>query len=230
MEWVNSGVQVMNMRSCDAVFRRIADSGLVGIIRWHEGAVLSDIARSLYDGGVTALEITLNSSDGLEGIASVRRLIDGTDKLIGAGSVTSVDAVRCAVEAGSQFIVSPTFKPEVVAAAQGAGVSVFPGALTPGEVQSAWESGAQMVKVFPASCFGPGYIRELLAPLSYIKLMPTGGVRMDNIAAYFQAGATCLAMGGTLVHAEYITRRDWSGLTEHAVQFVRAIRNCKSAG
>ena len=212
------------------IFSQIERTGLVGIIRWHEAEVLVDIAQALYEGGMAAVEITLNSQGALAGITRLRQTLCTSDCLIGAGSVMSADDVHRAVDAGAQFIVSPTFKPEVVKTGIESGVLVFPGALTPGEILAAWDSGADMVKVFPANFFGPQYIRELLAPMSFLKLMPTGGVNNQNMTEYFSSGACCVAMGGTLVSRQYVETRDWMGLAAHARRYVELAVKCKAGG
>lgn len=202
---------------------RMEEAGLIAIIRASSPEGLVETCRALADGGVTIAEITMTTPGALDAIERASNEL-GDNCLIGVGSVTDEATVQRAVDAGAQFVVSPVFKPEVVAAAHAQDKPALPGALTPTEILSAWEAGADLVKVFPANHFGPRYFKDVLAPLPQVKLTPTGGVDLDTIEAWFDHGARCLGVGSALVKQPLIADRDWAGLTELAGRFVERVR------
>jgi 2-dehydro-3-deoxyphosphogluconate aldolase/(4S)-4-hydroxy-2-oxoglutarate aldolase len=154
----------------------------------------------------------------------------GDQCLIGVGSVLDAPTARAAVLAGADYIVSPTLKEDVIEMAHRYGKAVVPGALTPTETLSAWEAGADMVKVFPANHFGPRYFKDLLAPMPQLKLTPTGGVDLDTAADWLKAGAACLGVGSALVQKKLIEDADWSGLTALARKFVEIVGRVRGEG
>ena len=202
-----------------AILQRIENVGLVAIIRADHAAGLIETCRALRDGGVTVAEVTMTTPGALECIAAVREEF-GEDYLVGVGSVLNAAVATDAIAAGAQFVVAPTFKQEVVEAAHAAGKPVFAGALTPTEILTAFEAGADVVKVFPANHFGPRYFKDVLAPMPHLRLTPTGGVSLDTLSDWFAAGAVCLGVGSALVKKEMIQSQDWAGLTALAKQFV----------
>ena len=203
------------------LLRRALNSRVVAIVRLKGAAPLIDVAQALVDGGIRSLEVTLTTPGALEAIAACRaRFGDGV--VVGAGTVLDGAQARRCLDAGAQFLVSPGFDPEVVAAARAGGALAMPGAMTPTEIVAAWRAGADIVKVFPARAFGPQYISDLLAPLPDIPLMPTGGVDKTNVAAYLRAGAVAVAASGSLMDAAAIGRGDWATLTRRARALVDA--------
>lgn len=202
---------------------RIESARIVAILRAGSDAGLVAGCRAMVAGGVRVAEVPLTVPNALGVISGIARGL-GERVLIGAGSVLDGDGVKRAVDAGARFIVSPVVKSEVIETSHELGAACLPGALTPTEVQSAWELGADIVKVFPAHRVGgPGYIRELLAPLPHLKLMPTGGVRLETAREWLDAGAVCLGVGTSIVRPDLIGAGDWDGLTAHARAFVKAI-------
>ena len=206
---------------------RIEREGVVAVVRTESADALLDLARALVAGGVAAVEVTMTVPDALDGIA---RLADalGDEVVLGAGSVTDAETATRAVEAGARYVVSPVFKPEVVRAAHDAGAAAMPGCLTPTEIQTAWEAGADVVKVFPADAFGPSYLRAVRAPLPHLKLMPTGGVTLDTVADWLEAGAVALGAGSALVDRALVARADWPALTDRARRFREAVDSARS--
>jgi len=193
----------------------------IAIIRLQDLTDALQIATALVEGGITALEFTLTNRKSVEAIGQVRAALHGRAQ-VGAGTVLQVeDAVEC-IKAGAQFLVTPAFLPEVVQAGIEAEVPVVCGALTPTEILAAWRAGAALVKVFPAGRLGPGYIKDVLAPLPDLKLVPTGGINLDNCAAFLDAGAYTVAIGRRLVNDSVVSKRDWQSLRETAGQFVEA--------
>ncbi len=172
---------------------------LVAIIRGLPEVHLLPVAKTLVEGGIRSLEITLNTPGALGMIRTLREEL-GDRLLVGAGTVLDVNGLQAAVKAGAQFIISPHLEPQVVHAAKVQGVISIPGAYTPTEIVHAYAAGADIVKLFPAS-IGPGYLKDVRAPLPHIPLMPTGGIHEGNLEAFFHAGATACGIGSALVDA-----------------------------
>jgi 2-dehydro-3-deoxyphosphogluconate aldolase / (4S)-4-hydroxy-2-oxoglutarate aldolase len=173
----------------------LGSSPLVGIVRFHEGGDVSGAIDALIQGGVDLVEVTLDTPGAL---AAVERAA-AAGRTVGAGTVVSQEQVEACAAAGARFVVSPGLIPEVIDAAHGLGLEPLPGVFTATEVLAASAAGARMMKLFPASCGGPPYLRALRGPFPAIPLVPTGGVRIDQIAEYFDAGARVVALGSELV-------------------------------
>ena len=200
----------------------ILDHQLISIIR---GAALTDIvsiANALYDGGIRSIEITLNSPNALQAIQLLTTEMKGRME-VGAGTVLNVDEAQKAIDAGAQFVISPIVNAETIQAAKQRGIVSIPGAYTATEIYNAHIAGGDIIKVFPASA-GPSYIKEILAPLPHIPLMPTGGVNLDNIQAFKQAGSVAFGLGKALVDtSQKITDEYLQQLIKKAHDFVRAV-------
>lgn len=187
------------MNNIENTCQRIKDSGVIAILRGDYSVDdLLRIGEALLAGTVTAMEITLNSPSALMALPQLRKQF-GDRLLVGAGTVRTPFQVRDAVNAGAQFLVSPNFDAETVAVAHSQGVLHLPGVLTPTEAQNAFAAGATMLKLFPMDFFGPPYLKVLRGPLDDVDFVPTGGVTLENIGAYAQAGAAAVGMGGQLV-------------------------------
>ncbi len=210
-----------------ATLARITDSGLVAIIRADSANGLVATCRSLRDGGVSVVEITMTTPGALEAIAAARSEL-GDEMAVGVGSVLNTEMLRSAVAAGAQFVVCPIFKPELIDAAHAAGLPIFAGAFTPTEILAAFEAGSDVVKVFPAGHLGPKYFKDVLAPMPHLKLTPTGGVELDTVKTWLDAGAACLGVGSALVRKDLISRGDWHALTDLARQFVHAVKDARA--
>jgi len=209
------------------VLKTLCDVGLVPVIRVRSADVLVDVAKALQAGGVPVAEVTMTVPGAIEGI---RRLVKavGKDVLVGVGSVTRPDQAEEAVAAGAQFIVGPVLVPEVVRAARKLDRVVIPGAYTPTEIFQAHEMGADIVKVFPASVGGPAYFKAILAPMPFLKLMPTGGVDLTTVAAFIKAGAVTLGAGAALVDAKAVEKGDWAAITDLARRFREEVRKARA--
>ncbi len=197
------------------VVRWIERDRAVAVVRTDEPEKLVEIARALQAGGVACFEVTMTVPNAIEGIQAVTEAMRGS-VLVGAGSVTDAETAQRAVEAGARYVVSPVFKPEVVEAAHALDAAAMPGCFTPTEILTAYEAGADVVKVFPAGALGPGFVRGVLAPLPYLKLMPTGGVSLDNAAEWLRAGAVAVGAGSALVATDAVAAGDWGRLTANA--------------
>ena len=197
------------------VVRFIERDRAVAVVRTDAPEKLVQIADALREGGVVCIEVTMTVPNALDGIRAVSDEL-GDAVLVGAGSVTDAETARAAVEAGARYVVSPVFKREVIEAAHAAGAAAMPGCFTPTEILTAHEAGADVAKVFPAGSLGPGFIRGVLAPMPHLKLMPTGGVSLDNATEWLRAGAVAVGAGSALVDPDAIAAGDWARLTANA--------------
>ncbi len=172
--------------------------------------------------GLTTIEITMNT-EGAEDM--IRFIIEnyGGKLNIGAGTVCTEDELHRALNAGAQFIVTPVVNEKIIRTCVEKGIPIFPGAFTPTEIYNAWSLGATMVKIFPGSLIGPGYIKDIKAPLNKVKLIPTGGVSLDNILDFKKAGADGYGMGSHLFNKDLIKEKNWQGLKLHFEQFVKKV-------
>ena len=211
-----------SLTSRDAVVARIAREKAVAVVRADSADALVDLSRALIDGGVSCVEITMTVPNALDAIARVSREL-GDAALVGVGSVTDPETARRAVEAGAQYVVSPVFIPAVVEAAHAAGAAAMPGCLTPTEAFAAHSAGADVVKVFPADVVGMAFFKGVLAPMPFLKLMPTGGVTLDNAGEWLAAGAVAVGVGSALVDKKAVAAGDWATLTANAKRLRAAI-------
>lgn len=191
---------------------------LVGIVRNLTFDEIAQILPVYLSSGLTTIEITMNTSSAEDIIRYAADKYRGQLN-VGAGTVCSLDDLKQALQAGSQFIVTPILNPDVVRYCAKEGVPIFPGAYTPTEIYQAWELGATMVKVYPATALGPDYIRDVKAPLNKIKLMPTGGINLSNMQSFMKVGADGLGIGGQLFDKELIKSANWDGLKDHFKQY-----------
>ncbi len=162
-------------------------AGVVAVIRIADPSKLGDVVAALIDGGVRALEVTMTVPGAVELIRKTAPTLPA-GFLLGAGTVTDADTVNRVVDAGAQYIVSPVYRRPVIEAALARDVASLPGCFSPTEILEAWEAGADIVKVFPATALGPGYLKDLRGPMPTVKLMPTGGVTLDNAGDWIKAG------------------------------------------
>jgi 2-dehydro-3-deoxyphosphogluconate aldolase/(4S)-4-hydroxy-2-oxoglutarate aldolase len=201
---------------------RLAAVPVVAILRAEDAGRFLEVGRVLYEGGVRAIEVTLTSRGALAAFGRLQAELAG-DAVLGVGTVRSVGDAELAVEAGATYLVSPDFRPEVVAWAVERQVPVVPGALTPTEVAAAWGAGATAVKVFPVSAVGgPAYVTAVRAPLPEVPLVPTGGIGIDDIGAYLAAGAAAVGLGAPRLGDAGDPGGDLDALAERARRAVAA--------
>ncbi|MDH3650227.1 MAG: bifunctional 4-hydroxy-2-oxoglutarate aldolase/2-dehydro-3-deoxy-phosphogluconate aldolase [Saprospiraceae bacterium] len=186
---------------------------VIGILRNYQTDQIRIAAQAFYEVGFRTLEITMNSANTLESIQSLSEMY--SDMNIGAGTVCTQGDLDLAVEAGASFIVSPILDPLLIEDAKKRDLAVFPGALSPSEIYQAWKAGATAVKVFPASVFDPTYLKELRGPLPQIKLLPVGGITLENLEDYFKAGAIGVGMGSGLFERKMLQKRDVKSMKAH---------------
>jgi 2-dehydro-3-deoxyphosphogluconate aldolase/(4S)-4-hydroxy-2-oxoglutarate aldolase len=196
----------------------LEQSRVVAILRRTEAALAVETAEALLAGGISVIEVTLNTPGALEMLRAIRDAV-GDRAVLGAGTVLDIAAADEALDAGAAFIVSPHTDIELVHEMAGRGVPCIPGAFTATEVLSAWRAGASVVKLFPAGPVGASYLKDLRGPLSDIPLLPTGGVTLDNAATYIAAGAWGLGLGSALVAPDLVAGRRFDELTRRAAAF-----------
>ncbi|MCX8140613.1 MAG: bifunctional 4-hydroxy-2-oxoglutarate aldolase/2-dehydro-3-deoxy-phosphogluconate aldolase [Gemmataceae bacterium] len=205
---------------------RILESGLVAVVRFEDPEPLVEALTALAAGGITVAEVTLTVPQALEVIRAARQRL-GERVLLGAGTVLDPEAAGAALLAGAEFIVAPTVNTEVIRLCRRYDKVVMPGAFTPTEILTAWEAGADIVKVFPANVLGPEFFRAMRGPLPQIRLMPTGGVDLSTLGDYIAAGVACVGVGGQLLEPAAVAARQWDRLTELARQYVQAVRQAR---
>jgi 2-dehydro-3-deoxyphosphogluconate aldolase/(4S)-4-hydroxy-2-oxoglutarate aldolase len=207
----------------DQYFQQIAGAGVVAVIRALSVESLKSIAHALLAGGIPAIEVTMSTPKAIAGIEALADEL-GDKAAIGVGTVLDAATARDAIHAGAQFVVSPTFDEQIVQTTRRYGKISIPGAYTPTEILRAWTAGADVVKVFPSTGLGPRYFKDLLAPLPQLKLTPTGGVDLKNVAEWIKAGAVFVGAGSSLVSRDAMATGNWTSIQTNAAAFVAAIR------
>lgn len=202
---------------------RIREVGIVPVVRATSAAEALEAVEAIRAGGIPILEITLTVPGAVKIIAELTGRF-GDETLIGAGTVLDAESAQACIDAGARFIVSPSLDIPTIELCRRLGVAIFPGALTPTEIVTAWKAGADAVKVFPANALGgPTYLKSIKAPLPQIALIPTGGVSLKNAADFIAAGAFALGVGADLVDLAALRRGEASSITEKAREYVAAV-------
>lgn len=209
------------------VFNRMMSGGLIPVIRVSSAQEAVDVADAIKEGGVTLIEITMSVPGAIDTIKELTRKYKD-EIIMGAGTILDPETARAALLGGAQFIVTPTLNLDVIQLAHRYSAVVVPGAMTPTEILSAWNAGADMVKVFPAAQLGgPEYIKALRGPLPQILLVPTGGVNLQNAGAFIKAGATALGVGGEMVDKKAVQEKKFHVITENARAFLKVIHEAR---
>jgi 2-dehydro-3-deoxyphosphogluconate aldolase / (4S)-4-hydroxy-2-oxoglutarate aldolase len=207
--------------------QRVLRSGLVAIIRANSGEQLVQVARALYEGGIDVIEVTFTVPNAVEVLAAVKKEL-GKQILLGAGTVLDPETARAAFLAGAEFLVSPVVNLDVIRMGMRYDKLVMPGAYTPTEVLAAWEAGADVVKLFPADIGGPAYLKALKGPLPQVRILPTGGVNLQTLPDFFQAGACAVGLGSSLVEKDAVERGDFARIRDLARQYVELVAKVRS--
>jgi 2-dehydro-3-deoxyphosphogluconate aldolase/(4S)-4-hydroxy-2-oxoglutarate aldolase len=211
------------------VFNRMVSEGLIPVIRVASAKEAVDVADAIKEGGVSLIEITMSVPGALDTIRDLTKKYKD-EIIMGAGTVLDPETGRAALLAGAQFIVTPTLNLDLIQLAHRYSAVIVPGAATPTEILTAWNAGADMVKVFPAAQLGgPEYLKALRGPLPQILLVPTGGVNLQNAGAFIRAGATALGVGGELVDKKAVKEKTFEVITGNTRAFLKAIREARIA-
>jgi 2-dehydro-3-deoxyphosphogluconate aldolase / (4S)-4-hydroxy-2-oxoglutarate aldolase len=206
----------------------VLESGVIAVVRHSTALPLRGVARALAAGGVGAVEVTLTTPGAIDTIGELVA-DEGLGRcLVGAGTVLDTAAARSVIDAGARFVVSPTLEPAVIRACRDRDVPCIPGAFTPTELLAAWRSGAELVKLFPASAVGPGYVRDVLAPLPFLRLIPSGGVSLENVGDWIRAGAAAVSLGGGLVTPALLAPDRAAELTARARALVTRVAEARA--
>jgi 2-dehydro-3-deoxyphosphogluconate aldolase / (4S)-4-hydroxy-2-oxoglutarate aldolase len=204
----------------------IEHDGVIAVVRLNDLSKAVPLTEALVAGGVRAVEFTFTNPTAGEAIAAASTAL-GPRALIGAGSILDAETARVAILAGATFVVTPTVSASTIELCNRYGVATIIGALTPTEILTAWQAGATYVKVFPANLGGPRYLRDVLGPLPQLKLIPTGGVDVDNAGEFIRAGAVAVALGSNLVDARSVTTEDCQTITARAQAIVDAVAQAR---
>src|SRR5690625_4252869 len=196
----------------------------VAVFRLPDASLFEPVCEALYEGVIWILEITLTTPSAVELIARADRMLP-EDMLIGTGTVLNGEDVSRTIDAGASFVVSPIVKKEIIETAINNETAVMCGALTPTEIQKAWELGTDVVKVFPADLFGPNYLKSVRAPLPHLRLMPTGGVSLTNGGEWLDAGAFAVGAGSALVPSAALEARRFDEIRKNAILFTESLKN-----
>jgi len=206
----------------EKVLETIFQTKVVAVIRMADSGKLLKVVEAVQAGGVKAIEITMTVPDAIEVIRAMART-KPAGVVIGAGSVLDPETARAAILAGAEFVVSPVTNFDTIRLCIRYGIPVMPGALTPTEIVAAWQAGADIVKIFPATSVGPKYFKDIHGPLPQIRLMPTGGVSLENSADFIKNGACCVGIGTALLDTKAIAAGDWNALTENARKLIASV-------
>ena len=212
-----------------ATIEYLKDKCIVAVVRADTGGDdLVRVVEAVAAGGVHCIEVTMTTPGALGCIEAASKKLAGEDVLLGVGSVLDAETCRMAILAGAEYVVSPTLSVATIQMARRYGKPVIAGAYTPTEILTAWETGSDLVKVFPASVGGPAYLKAIKGPLPQIPLVPTGGVELDNVGEFLAAGAAALAVGGNLVSKKLVAAGDLDGITANARAFAEAVAAARS--
>ncbi len=207
---------------------RIIDHGVVAVIRMKDTDRLLKVIEAVRDGGVKCIEITMTVPGAVEIIRQLSGIVP-KDVLIGAGTVVDEETAQKVIDAGATFVVGPILNLKMISACNNRDIPVLPGCYTPTEILKAWNAGADIIKVFPATTLGPKYFKDLRGPFPDIRLMPTGGVTIDNVGEWILAGACAVGIGSDLLDKKAIDEGRYEVLTERAARMAANVRKARSA-
>jgi 2-dehydro-3-deoxyphosphogluconate aldolase/(4S)-4-hydroxy-2-oxoglutarate aldolase len=214
--------------SRSSVTKLIEQHGVVAVIRLEDAAQLRNVVDALAAGGVQALEVTMTVPNAVELIGRIAPTLP-PNVFIGAGTVLDSAVARAAIDAGAQFVVSPVFRPTVIDECHRLDIAAIPGCFTPTEILDAWDAGADIVKIFPATSLGPTFLKDVRAPLPQLRLMPTGGVSLENAGDWLRAGAVAVGVGSALVDREDVTAGNFASITRRAERLIANVRAARGA-
>jgi 2-dehydro-3-deoxyphosphogluconate aldolase / (4S)-4-hydroxy-2-oxoglutarate aldolase len=209
------------------VLREIESSGVVAVIRMQKADQLRAVIDALLEGGVRALELTMTVPGAIGLIEELAKDLPGEFQL-GAGTVLDTETARQVILAGAKYIVAPVLNLDVITLCHRYDVAIMPGCFTPTEILTAWQAGADLIKVFPATALGPSYFKDVRAPLPQVRLMPTGGVTMENAGEWIKAGAVAIGVGSALVDTKAIAAGNFAQITKNAKSLIESVRAARA--
>lgn len=213
--------------SSNNVVSQLIENGVVAVIRMTDAERLKDVISAINAGGVRGIEITMTVPNAVKIIAEVApRVPSGV--LVGAGTVVDAATADAVIDAGATFVVGPVLSMPVIETAKRRGIAVMPGCYSPTEILAGWRAGADIIKVFPATSLGPKYFKDIRGPLPDIKLMPTGGVSVENAGEWIKAGAVAVGIGTDLLDKKMIDSGDFDGLRRRAELLVRNVQSARN--
>jgi 2-dehydro-3-deoxyphosphogluconate aldolase / (4S)-4-hydroxy-2-oxoglutarate aldolase len=221
------GFEENEMTKIDGL-KLIRETGIIAIMRAQSSDQLIAAADAIRAGGVRVIEVTMTTPGALSVISAAAKKY-GSEVLFGAGTVLDPETARAAILAGAGFIVAPTLNVEVIKLCNRYGVPVMPGCATPTEMLTAWEAGADMIKLFPADVGGPDLIKAILAPLPQLQIVPVGGVDVTTAAAFIRKGAVALGVGGSLINQKLLDSGDMAELSRRATAFIDEVKKGRNA-
>jgi 2-dehydro-3-deoxyphosphogluconate aldolase/(4S)-4-hydroxy-2-oxoglutarate aldolase len=208
------------------VVEEMQRTGVVAVIRADSSEQLIEVVAALHKGGLTCVEVTMTTPNALAVIQAAAGQFKG-QCLIGVGTVLDSETARAAILAGAEYVVSPILDLGTITLCKRYGKAVIPGAFTPTEILRAWQAGADVVKVFPATKLGPEFFQDIRGPLPQVKLTPTGGVTLKNTSDFIKAGAVCVGVGGAMVTKKAVAERDYATLSANAAAFLKAVADAR---
>lgn len=209
-----------------SILEKLIDNGIFAVVRMTETNKLIKVVDAIVSGGIKNIEITMTVPNAVEMIETLKPNLP-EDVIIGAGTVLTAEQADRVIKAGVKFIVSPVFVPNVVGICKRNNIVVCPGSYTPGEILTTWNSCADIVKVFPATTLGTRYFKDILSVMPFLKIMPTGGVTIDNVGEWLSAGACAVGIGSDLISKELVANEQYDVLTERAKKLVNNFTEAK---
>ena len=210
----------------EEIIKSLLEAKAVAVVRLSDSSKMIRVAEAIYKGGVSAIEITTSVPNAIEVIKNASKEI-GSYMNVGVGTVLNAETAQQAIDAGARYVVSPFYKKEILETAHRNGIPVMPGAFTPTEIQTAYEAGADVIKIFPADVVGMAFFKGVLAPMPYLKLMPTGGVTLANAGDWIKSGACAVGVGTALLDKKAIAEENYSILTDNAKVLMESIRKAE---
>ena len=201
----------------------VRQTKIITIMRAQQSSQMLKAAEAIHAGGIRVIEVTMTTPGALEIIGGATERF-GDDVLFGVGSVLDAETARRAILAGAGFVVAPTLNLEMIALCRRYSIPVVPGCYTPTECLTAWEAGADMIKLFPANVGGPDYLKAILTPLPQLEIVPVGGVTIDNVGQFIEKGATAVGVGSSLINQAIIEKGDFTELTRRARAFIKEVQ------
>ena len=216
------------MLTRESIKSELYEAGLIAVVRAKTTEQAVPLSRALLAGGIRAIEITFSTPKAPEAIRNVITEF-GDDALVGVGTVIHEEQCHAALDAGAKFVVTPILRPSLIAPVHEANRAIMVGAYSPTEAQTAYEAGADMVKIFPADGLGPSYIKALRAPLPHLPIVPTGGVNLETMEPFLKAGCVALGVGSSLLTKSILESDDWQALTQLARQFRERLQQARKS-